>query len=287
MLFIGKMSETSASADAEKAETDIQSKKDDLGQLMDTDDRVGWPNFSQDITPLAHGWFRPGNVETLTHLIQPDFKCIVELGSWLGSSTLKLLKTAPNALIFAVDIWSNEYFLNDSHYDKSDPVFSNILNGCSIYHQFLANTKGYRVKRNDAGDYQGLVPMQMKSSEALAILRDMGIKPDLIYIDASHHYDFVVEDVTLCLRYFPDAMLVGDDWDNLDVRRAVQDVARSFQLSDSIFVNGGTCWTFEKAKMENLVTKKRQRDEEEAEKLKRQKVIKQSSFGDLLKMYKK
>jgi hypothetical protein len=266
-----------------------------LADLMATDARVGWPLTPHDINVNMHGWFRPGNVETLSHLIQPEHKCIIELGSWLGVSTVKLLQLAPKALLFAVDIWSNEYFLSDSHYDKNNETFRNILEGPPIYHQFLANTKKYQVRKitenEDATDgkehvkYEGLVPMKIPSTEALPKLKNLQIEPDLIYIDASHHYEFVVQDVTMCLELFPNAMLVGDDWDNMDVRRAVQHVAH--RHNKSIYVNGGTCWTFEKEKMEQFARKKRERDEEEAGQYKRQKLLGQSSFKDILGMYKK
>lgn len=223
-----------------------------LNQFM-SDPRIGWPPFDESITPNLHGWFRRGNQETLEHLIKPSFKCIVELGSWLGKSTTRILDLAPNALVFAVDLWENQYFIDDTHYNKSDPVFSNILNGVSIYHQFLANTKQYKVRQEVDGSYRGLIPMRMNSTEALTLLFALGVQPDLIYIDASHHYDFVVADVTMCLKYFPGAMLVGDDWDNPDVKRAVEDVAAAFGLTDLLVVHRWTCWTFERDKMRSLI----------------------------------
>lgn len=272
---------------ATKSIIDESSLVSRLDKLLKSDDRIGWPSFPESLPEHLHGWFRPGNAETLSHIIRPQHRCILELGSWLGVSTMKLLQQAPNALVFAVDIWSNDYFLTDSHYDKSDPTFKNILEKHPIYHQFLANTKKHRLRKvtdAEGESYEGLVPMKMPSAEALRILKSLGVQPDVIYIDASHHYDYVVEDVTDCLTLFPHAQLVGDDWDNLDVRRAVNDVAARFRKE--IYVNGGTCWTFEVSSMEVLQKRKRKAAEEEEDRFKRQKVLNKSSFSDILKMYK-
>jgi hypothetical protein len=133
----------------------------------------------------------------------------------LGKSTKFLLDRTPNAAVFAIDIWNNEYFLTDRHFDKTSYIFSSIINGVSIYDQFLINTKKYKAKtllnKNDnTNEYVGLIPCKLDSCAALPVLKDIGIKPDLIYIDASQHYDHVVADVTSCLELFPDAIITGN-----------------------------------------------------------------------------
>lgn len=40
----------------------------------------------------------------------------------------------------------------------------------------------------------------------------VGISPDVIYIDADHHYEPAKEDISTALKLFPDAVLVGDDY---------------------------------------------------------------------------
>lgn len=250
-------------------------------RLLQADQRIGWPLEYVSLRKNLHGWFRPGNREVLNFLIKPHHKIILELGSWLGVSTTNTLQKAPNALVFAVDIWSNEYFLSDSHYDKEQ------RQSAPIYEQFLHNTEEFKLSKNEVtGEYRGLLPMKMDTTEALLILQQLRIQPDLIYIDASHHYDYVVKDVTNCLNFFPDAIIVGDDWDNLDVRRAVKDVAAA--KHQEIFINGGTCWTFEnKEIMDEMVRMKRRAETEEGEQRKRRKTITGSSFSALLGSYGK
>ena len=49
-------------------------------------------------------------------LLTPETKCVLELGSWLGKSTKFIRKCAPNAFIFCIDLWENDYVLADPHY---------------------------------------------------------------------------------------------------------------------------------------------------------------------------
>ncbi len=227
-------------------------------ELSIRDIRVGWPQYNQ-LKPYLHGWFRPGNLALLSRLLPTNAQCVIELGAWLGRSTKYLCERCPDALIFSVDLWSNDYFETDSHYDKADPEFSKILHNHSIYDQFLSNLSSHGL----TDDGKGLVPMKMDSTEALRIIHNLGANPDLIYIDASHHYDFVVKDIKMCLDLFPNAVLVGDDWDNEDVRLAVEHVAHERKLS--IYVQGKTCWTYSRSKVLAIIEEERLREAEHKE----------------------
>lgn len=57
--------------------------------------------------------------------------------------------------------------------------------------------------------------MKMSCEDGIELLAAAGILPDCIYVDASHHYDMVLQDLTMCLKYFPDARICGDDWGDL------------------------------------------------------------------------
>jgi hypothetical protein len=261
-----------------------------LYQLLSTDSRIGWPSYDCTQPVNKHGWFRPGNRELLGKLMNSNknIKCVIELGSWLGLSTNFILDSCPNdAVVFAVDLWSNEYFYSDNHYNKNDKKFAEILSKTSIYHQFLVNTQHHKLISNDETKQvsKGLVPMKMDTLTAMQILADAGVQPDLIYIDASHHYDYVVDDVRACLRLFPDAWLVGDDWDNEDVKRAVQFVSK--EACTSIHVQGRTCWTFEKHRIEDILRRDAADEEEKEQKRKALKRARDSGFDALLKKYQK
>ena len=59
------------------------------------------------------------------------------------------------------------------------------------------------------------------------MLKGAGLVPEVVYIDANHHYDAVFKDISVCLQLFPRAKIVGDDWDYPDVCRAVREVGQN------------------------------------------------------------
>jgi hypothetical protein len=260
-----------------------------VNRLFQTDLRIGWPVSRPHLNKLDHGWFRVGNSELIKAFSNTENKCIIELGSWLGKSTTFILEKNPNATVFAVDIWSNEHFLTDTHYDKNSSDFSEILNSNPIYYQFLLNMENYKFSKTKSSvgvvKEAGLIPMKMDSLESLQILSEAGVKPDFIYVDANHHYDFVVNDIEKCLHLFPDAIIIGDDWDNADVKRAVKYVMSKH--NHDVYVRKGTCWTFAKRKAEDIFTELEKIELVESEKRKRVLELSKSSFASQLEMFKK
>ena len=45
---------------------------------------------------------------------------VLELGSWLGKSTRFIAGRAPNAYLFAIDLWDNDHIRADPHYTSQD-----------------------------------------------------------------------------------------------------------------------------------------------------------------------
>jgi hypothetical protein len=54
---------------------------------------------------------------------------------------------------------------------------------------------------------------------------EVGLEPDLVYVDAEHTYDAVAAELKLARELFPHALLCGDDYDWSGVRRAVDEFA--------------------------------------------------------------
>jgi hypothetical protein len=57
-----------------------------------------------------------------------------------------------------------------------------------------------------------VVPLKMTTFQGIELLHRHNIVPEAIYVDASHHYDDVIKELTLCRKYFPQAEICGDDW---------------------------------------------------------------------------
>lgn len=200
---------------------------------------VGMPDSEPDAPEYKHGWFQPPNRAVLASLLSPKTRNIVELGSWLGKSGAYMLDRAPNARLYAVDLWSNEFILEGQgdHYAESSTQ-KRIIENVPLYETFLKNMWPYRDR---------MTPMRMQTTEGVRRLKEAGLKADLVYVDADHHYDGAKADIEAVLDAFPGAHVVGDDWDYPDVRRAAKDVAKARGLS--IHVEGGKCWTYTKYRL--------------------------------------
>ena len=165
-----------------------------------------WP----DVSPMAFtdgGWFLPCNADLLMEHIRVNMGCIVELGSWLGMSTRWLYEhTMPHCQIIAIDHWKG------SPENQNDPIVS------TVYERFINNCKEGKDR---------LIPLRMDTQSGLRLLKEVGLKPDLVFIDAGHDHDSAKADILSCLEF--GCPLVGDDfnpYDWLGVTKAVWEVAR-------------------------------------------------------------
>jgi predicted O-methyltransferase YrrM len=158
----------------------------------------------------------------LRNSVPQTARLIVELGSWTGRSTRLLAELAPGATIVAIDHWKG----SPEHSD--DPELREALP--RLYETFLAECWANRER---------IIPVRMGSVPGLRAVAQAGLAPDAIYIDADHSYGSVVADLTAALDLFPNAVIVGDDWDWEDVRRAVEAVLAPRGVRCEVL---GTAW---------------------------------------------
>lgn len=111
------------------------------------------------------------------------------------------------------------------------------MNTRPLYETFICNAweKRHRV-----------LPMKMTTERGVALLVEVlgkhGIAPDLVYVDADHHYGPARRDIEACVKAFPKAHIVGDDYDYEEVKKAAHDIAVDHKLK--VHAEGGKCWTF-------------------------------------------
>lgn len=132
---------------------------------------------------------------------------VIEIGSWLGFSALKLHKWNPTATVLCIDPWLGSTGLLAMEELKHSIVHS--------YEQFLANT-------HHASAY--IWPLRMTGVDGLIFAHQCGFLPTLIFIDGSHEYEAVWGDIHTARHYFPEATLVLDDLRCEGVNRAAAEL---------------------------------------------------------------
>lgn len=159
-----------------------------------------------DVPERNRGWLRDGSREALASALSADTRVVVELGAWLGLSTRLMLERAPNATVISIDHWQG----SPEHHDSEE--WRQMLP--RLYETFLAMNWEHRAR---------LVPVRRATVEGLRVVAEHGVLPDVIYVDAGHEYESVLEDLETSHRLFPKAELVGDDFDWLGVRQALEE----------------------------------------------------------------
>lgn len=188
-----------------------------------------WPENLPDVSKDPHGWFLPSNQKMMANLLTSEMSCIIELGSWLGTSTRFILNNAPNAVVLAIDTW-----LGGPDHQGPNGVCNEKLP--TLYETFLVNCWDYKDR---------LIPLKMTTLEGLDLAAASGYLPNLIYIDADHTYEAVCKDIEKSIISFPEAIIMGDDWEwgtDKPVQRAAKDMAKKF--GKKIEVEQGWAWRY-------------------------------------------
>lgn len=156
-----------------------------------------------------HGWFRNGFY--LEKCIEErQVRIAVELGSWLGQSTIFIAQRLPeNGLLYAVDTWlGSEDQIGLKDCEVRFPL---------LYQQFISNIK-------HAGLCDRVIPCRMTTLEGARCLM---VSPELVYVDAAHDADSVYHDIMAWYpKLAPGGVMCGDDWDWSTVREGVHRAAQ-------------------------------------------------------------
>jgi len=190
--------------------------------------RYPWPADKPEpeiIHPEIKGWFAGANKDVLRHLIENATgpRIILELGSFRGLSSKFLAELLqPGDTLICIDHWLG----SEEHHRRDD--WREVLS--TLHQVFLKNLWGHRDQ---------VIPMRTTTHDGLRELKKLGIKPDVIYVDASHDEYSVYQDVTDCMSFFPEAEICGDDWTRHGVRMGVTRAAEGWELLN---VRGCSCW---------------------------------------------
>lgn len=172
--------------------------------------------------------------DALINLGRPGL--IVEVGSWKGASAINMASIMKRfgiaGKIICIDTWLGtieSYTMRTSMPNLHRGLLYH--NGWPhVYYQFLAN-----VVR--AGHQDTIIPLPQPSASGLRLIKAMGLEPDLVYIDGSHDYEDVRDDLRRawdCLA--PSGILFGDDYVGWE---GVTAAVNEFSVEHGLILLGG------------------------------------------------
>jgi hypothetical protein len=190
-------------------------------------------NYQPDLVDLQT-W--GGDHPVLPHCIskvRPNL--IIEVGSWKGRSAIHMAQALKaNGIqgeVLCVDTWlgSPEHWLATGEiqfwYDSLK-----IENGYpSLYKTFVNNVISQGLQ-------EYITPLPMPSETAYFVLKQLGVKAEMIYIDAGHEYESVYRDIKQYWELMtPGGVMVLDDFNSWPgVTKAVY----QFAYENDLFVWG-------------------------------------------------
>jgi len=123
------------------------------------------------------GWMNSLEMEWLAE--QAQYGEVVEIGSWQGRSTRAMADNKVDGRIYAVDTWQGSGETLDLLKDKPENW---------LFDQFRENLADHIMS--------GIViPMPMRSTVAADYALRAGIKFKFVFIDATHEYESLKEDI--------------------------------------------------------------------------------------------
>jgi len=162
------------------------------------------------IQPRMHGWFGRNTELYLQHAIQAYApRVIVELGSWLGKSSAFIAQTMrADATLYCFDKFQN-IAASPYKFDEPSPI-DQFYFGTPRFETFCVNVSN-----------PSCVPVKHDVMDFIAVMRTLGVVPDLVFIDAVKKTTHLVRLLRDIFTYAPEAVVIGDDNIFPSVRRAV------------------------------------------------------------------
>jgi len=151
-----------------------------------------------------------------------DPEYIIEVGSFIGASTVQFAKAFPDSTIFAVDMWKDDF-------DPNDPI-------C----QFDMAT-AEKMFDNATKDYYNIVKIKMSGIDFADVIQNSWF--EFIYIDANHSYHGCSEDIAaFSCKVAANGILAGHDYIDEDYTKVTKAVNESFSKENiKTFVDTSWC----------------------------------------------
>lgn len=169
--------------------------------IADVKSRHPWPAKRPAVPALS--WVMDyGGRSVIEHLIADrSLRVIVEIGAFVGGSGRPWPDVSPDVVVVAIDYWphiSGPNVFYGTH-PVGSPHSRQLREPAGLYHAFLATIWE---------DRELVIPVRVRGCEMLPALRGLGLRPDLVFIDA----DKQAAEIAICDELFPEAIVCGDDW---------------------------------------------------------------------------
>lgn len=164
-----------------------------------------WEDFLPNVpAPEVQGW--NGNHPSLTRLMSLEGPAlVVDVGVWKGQSTINMATEMKRLGLDGCVIAVDTFLGSPEHWDMK--LFDRRFGMPDLYRTFMSNVL-------NAGVAEYVVPLPQTSVTAAAILRNRGISPAVVHVDAAHEYDEVLRDAEEYWALLaPGGFLIGDDYD--------------------------------------------------------------------------
>jgi predicted O-methyltransferase YrrM len=195
---------------------------------------------------ILYGWNDDNEIfGRLIEELRPKY--ILELGSWLGASSIHMGKAIKrlglDTKIVCVDTWlgSREFMGKKFPGDRSKLVINGMPNS---YKHFLMN-----IKREGLQDV--VIPLPQTTSNALRFFSEEGVRFDMVYVDASNQYEDIVSDMNLSWNVLANGgVIFGDDYLNFSypqINAAVNSFVYGNRIRDQLSVDSeNNFWSIKK-----------------------------------------
>lgn len=174
--------------------------------------QLGWRDLwkLENFVRLINGWWNYENFYRVILDNMPTDAKIIEVGSWMGQSTVGMTllakKKNKNVKIWAVDTWEGSLEnINPGETSCHVAIIDELdKKRTTLYETFLLNLKIFQVEDD-------IIPIRKTSEEASKDFED-GFA-ELVIIDAAHDYDNVSNDIKHWLpKVKKGGILAGDDY---------------------------------------------------------------------------
>ncbi len=172
---------------------------------------------------------------------------VVEVGSFMGRSTINIAKTLLNnrdwskSVLLCIDTWLGtlEHWTMPGVRDLMKIAYGRPI----VYEQFMAN-----IIANNLTNF--VIPFSTTSILGARFLLDHKIFPQVVYLDSAHlQGETYVELELYWLLIQAGGVLIGDDWSWLSVRC---DVLRFIESNKLKVVNIENTWFIKKPKLSQI-----------------------------------